>query len=177
MSCVICLEEGAGFVCECSAFHVNCFATFLARGDDECLICHSRFDRRLKAAALDVLSTQTSNLFGETSSTSKARKLQLAVAFAEAGQTDVAKLCLRRLVSGSAEPEWIQAVSQVELARILCREHQLMPAALILEELLPKLVCIKKRWSWLEHMEACTILGGCYSRLRRFIDAESCYCS
>ncbi len=172
MSCVICLEEGAGFVCECSAFHVHCFATFLARGDDECHICHSRFDRRLKAAALDLHSTRTSNLFGEANPTTKARQLELAVAFADIGQTEVAKLCLRRLISTSAEPEWIHAVSQVELARILYRELQLMPAALILEELLPKLVCIKKRWSWLEHLEACTILGGCYSSMGRFIDAE-----
>ena len=132
MYCVICLEEGAGFVCECSAFHVHCFATFLARGDDECHICHSRFDRRLKAAALDLLSTRTSNLFGEANPTTKARHLELAVAFADIGQTEVAKLCLRRLILISAEPEWIHAVSQVELARILCRERQLMPAALIL---------------------------------------------
>ena len=144
MSCVICLEDGAGFVCECSAFHVHCFATFLARGDDECNICHSRFDRRLKVAALDLLSTRTSNLFGEANPTTKARQLELAVAFAEVGQSEMAKLCLRRLVSTSAEPEWIHAVSQVELARILYRELQLMPAALILEELLPQLICIKK---------------------------------
>ena len=75
-------------------------------------------------------------------------------------------------MSTSAQPEWILAVSQVELARILCRERQLMPAALILEELLPKLICIKKRWSWLEHLEACTILGGYYSSMGRFVDAE-----
>ena len=97
MSCVICLEEGAGFVCECSAFHVHCFATFLVRGDDECQICHSRFDRRLKAAALDPLSTRTSHLFGEANPTTKVRQLELAVAFADIGQIEVAKLCLQNM--------------------------------------------------------------------------------
>ena len=47
-----------------------------------------------------------------------------------------------------------------------------MPAALMLEELVSKLVCIKQRWSWLEHLEACTLLGACYSSLGRFAEAE-----
>ena len=98
--------------------------------------------------------------------------MELAVAFAEVGQVEAAKTCLRHLISRSAEPEWIQFVSHVELARILYREHQFMPAAYLLEELLPKLVCIKKKWSWLEHLEACTILGGCYSSMGRFMAAE-----
>ena len=105
MSCVICLEDGATYVCECSAFHVNCFATLLARGDDECAICHSRFDRRLKAAALDLLCTRASNLFGEVNPTTKARQWELAVAFAEIGQTEMTKCCLRHFISASADSE------------------------------------------------------------------------
>ena len=47
-----------------------------------------------------------------------------------------------------------------------------MPAALMLEELVSKLVTIKQRWACLEHVEASTLLGGCYSSLGRFAEAE-----
>jgi len=126
----------------------------------------------MKAAALDLLCTRTSSLLGAVHPMTMTRKLEMAVAFSEIGQVEVAKRCLRHLISASTQPEWIHSVSQVELARILYREGQIMPAALLLEELVPTLVCIKNRWSWLEHLEACTILGGCYSKMGRFLDAE-----
>ena len=172
MACIICLDDDAAYACECSAFHVHCFSKFLARGHDECSVCHSRFDPRMKAAACDLLSTRTSQLLGAAHPSAMARKLEMAIAFAEIGRTEVATRCLRRLISASTETEWIHSVSQVELARILSREGQSMPAALILEELVSKLVTIKQRWAWLEHLEACTLLGGCYSSLGRFAEAE-----
>ena len=121
---------------------------------------------------MDLLCTQPSNLFGDANPTTKARQLEPAVAFADVGQTEVAKRCLRLLISKSADPEWIFVVGKVELARILYREHQLMPSVRMLEELLPKLLRIKKRWASFEQLEACTILGGCYSSMGRFLDAE-----
>jgi tetratricopeptide (TPR) repeat protein len=172
MSCIICLDDDAAYACECSAFHVHCFATFLARGHDECSVCHARFDPRMKAAALDLLNTRTSRLLGPAHPAAMARKLEMAIAFAEIGRDEVATRCLHHLISFSVESEWINAVSQLELARIMHRQQRSIVAALMLEELVSKLVCIKQRWAWLEHLEACTLLGACYSSLGRFAEAE-----
>ncbi len=173
MTCVVCLEDGAGYVCECSAFHINCFAHFLARGHAECNICAGRFDRHLKAAALAFLCTRTSNTLGSAHHTTMTRKLEMAVALADIGLVSLAQRCLRDLISKTAGPVWIHSVSQVELARITYHDGQFVAASLILEDLLPKLVCINKRWSWLEHLESCTILGSCYFKMGRFTDAEN----
>ncbi len=172
MACVVCLEDGAAFVCECSAFHLHCFASFLGRGHEECTICYGRFDRKLKAEALELLCSRTSGVLGTDHHTAMVRKLEMAVALADVGRLEKAKRFLDELISTSEGPDWIPCVSQVELARILYHADECLASCCILEDLLQKLVRMKARWAWLEHLEACTVLGSCYANMGRFVDAE-----
>ena len=93
MTCVVCLDDGASFACECSAFHTRCFSDFLLRNGrkEECSTCYSRFDREMMAAASSILFTRTQSTFGASHGTTLVRKLELALALANSSGGSEAK--------------------------------------------------------------------------------------
>ncbi len=174
MSCVICLEDGAAYACECSCFHVNCLSNFLLRNGHqaECTICFSRFDRAMMAAASDIVFTRTRDIFGPAHGSTMARKLELATALAKTGDLSEAQRMLRDIIAASPEPVWLVSVSKVELARALQDCGEIKAACDVLESLVPCLARATARWAQHEHVEACTILGACYVKLGRLDQAE-----
>ena len=174
MSCVICLEDGAEFACECSCFHVHCLSNFLLRNGNrgECSICFSRFDRSMLATALDIAFTRTSNLFGPAHGTTMVLKLELATALAIAGDAEKAKRLLQDIIAAAVEPSWLVSVAKVELARTLRNSGEPAAACRALEGLVPCLARAADRWAQHEHVEACTLLGACYLDLGHLAMAE-----
>ena len=174
MSCVICLEDGATFACECSRFHVDCLSNFLLRNGNrgECTICYSRFDRSMLADATEIAFTRTRNVFGPSHGTTTVRKLELATALAVAGSAGEAKRLLREIIAAAPEPIWLVSVAKVELARTLRDSGEPMAACRVLEGLVPCLARAAERWAQHEHVEACTLLGACYLDLGHLAMAE-----
>ena len=57
MTCAVCLEDGATFACECTAYHATCLSYVLMRDEPwthDYRICHSEYDRKLLASALEI---------------------------------------------------------------------------------------------------------------------------
>ena len=173
MTCVVCLDDGAPFACECSAFHTRCFSDFLLRNGrkEECSTCYSRFDREMMANASSILFTRTQSTFGASHGTTLVRKLELAVALANSGGGSEAKRLLRDIIV-CASPPWLSAVSKVELARALRDSGEVRAANDLLEHLVRDLARDTAAWAQHEYIEACTLLGACCVDRGRFDYAE-----
>ncbi len=173
MTCAICLEDDAVHACECSAFHVRCFTNLLLRfGRYQCPTCHSLYDRSMMCAASGLAYTRTLGTFGPTHGTTMVRKLEHATALAKSSQGRRAKELFQEIIDSSPNPEWVLAVSEVELARVLKDGGELAAARDLLEKLVPRLLREKARWARHERIEASTLLGSIYVALKSWVDAE-----
>ena len=174
ITCAICLEDGATYACECTAYHATCFCHILMReGAHECKICHTKYDRVLLAAASEIALRKSIDVFGNTSGTTKVRQLELASALVEVSQVTRARSLFIDLIGVESEPRWIQCVAKIELARLEKDSGDAKRGRDILEELLPTLLREKERWGFFERIECCTCLGSCYVALGNFENAET----
>ena len=124
------------------------------------------------AAASETMFTRTRAIFGPAHGTTMVRKLELATALANAGGLSEAQRMLREIIAASPEPVWLLSVSKVELARALRDCGEIKAACDVLESLVPCLSRATARWAQHEHVEACTILGDCYTNMGRLDQAE-----
>ena len=117
--CAVCLEEGATYACECTAYHASCLSHVLMRsGANICKICHSKYEPDLLAVASEIAYQKTAEAFGNAHGTTRVRKLELASALADADQAPRAKALFLEIIASDAEPNWIHAVASIELARL-----------------------------------------------------------
>ena len=115
MTCAVCLEYDATFACECTAYHTTCLSHVLMRDapwTHDCRICHSEYDRKLLANALEIAFQNSVDVFGRTSGTTKIRQLELASALAKVSQNTRARDLLidvlvnpKRRLRGKTLPE------------------------------------------------------------------------
>ena len=174
MTCAVCLEDGATFACECTAYHATCFSHVIMRdGTHECRICHSKYDRELLATASDIAFQKTVDVFGSASGTTKVRQLELASALADVSQTSRARSLFIDLIRKESDPKWIHSVAKIELARLEKDSGDARRGRDLLEELMPILLREKERWGFFERIECCTCLGACYVALGNFENAET----
>ena len=174
MTCAVCLEDGATFACECTAYHPECFAHVLMRdGTHECKICHSKYDRQLLATASEIAFKKAVDVFGSTSGTTKVRQLELASALAEVSQITRARSLFTDLIGTESDPKWTRSVAKIELARLEKDSGNARRGRDLLEELLPILLQEKERWGFFERIECYTCLGACYVALGNFENAET----
>ena len=174
--CAVCLEEGASYACECTAYHASCLAHVLIRsGANICKICHSKYDPEMLAAASEIAYQKTADAFGSAHGTARVRKLELASALAEIDQAAPrAKALFLEIIAAEADPKWLHAVAKIELARLeKDRFSNATRARDMLEELLPCLLRNSERWAWLERIELCTVLGSIYVQLGDWTNAET----
>ena len=169
MTCAVCLEDGATYGCECTAYHAICFSHVLMReGTHECKICHSKYDRELLATASEIAFQKTVDMFGKASGTTRVRQLELASALADVSQASRARALFLEIINeeSATDPKWIHSVAKIELARL---EKDFWGNATrardMLEELLPCLLREKERWAFFERIELCTLLGATYVQL------------
>ena len=174
MTCAVCLEGGATYACECTAYHATCFSHVLMReGTHECKICHSKYDRQLLATASEIAFKKAVDVFGSTSGTTKVRQLELASALAEVSQITRARSLFNDLIRTESDPRWIHSVAKIELARLEKNTGNARRGRDLLEELLPILLREKERWGFFERIECYTCLGSCYVALGNFENAET----
>ena len=90
--CAVCLEEGATYACECTAYHASCLSHVLMRsGANLCKICHTKYEPDMLAAASEIAHEKTRDAFGNAHSATRMRKLELASALADVDQAPRAK--------------------------------------------------------------------------------------
>ena len=117
--CAVCLEEGATYACECTAYHASCLSHVLMRsGANLCKICHSKYEPDMLAAASEIAYQKTEDVFGKAHGTTRVRKLELASALADTGQAPQAKALFQEVIAAESEPKWIHTVAKIELARL-----------------------------------------------------------
>ena len=126
----------------------------------------------MMCAASGLAYTRTLGTFGPTHGTTMVRKLEHATALAKSSQGRRAKELFQEIIDSSPNPEWVLAVSEVELARVLKDGGELAAARDLLEKLVPRLLREKARWAWHERIEASTLLGSIYVALKSWVDAE-----
>ena len=116
--CAVCLEEGATYACECTAYHEACLSHVLMRsGQNLCKTCHTKYEPDMLAAASEFAYQHTANAFGDAHSATRVRKLELASALADADQAPRARALFLEIIASDADPKWIHAVASIELAR------------------------------------------------------------
>ena len=143
MTCAVCLEDGATFACECTAYHATCLSHVLMRDvpwTHDCRICHSEYDRKLLASALEVAFQNSVDVFGRTSVTTKIRQLELASALAKVSQSTRARALLIDLLSAELDPKWIRSAAAIELAQLEKDTGDARRGLDLLEDLLPVLM-------------------------------------
>ena len=160
--CAVCLEEGATYACECTAYHASGLSHVLMRsGANLCKICHNKYEPDMLAAASEIAYQKTEDVFGKAHGTTRVRKLELASALADADHTHRAKALFLEIIASDSEPKWIHAVASIELARLEKNSGDASRARDRLEELLPCLLREKDRWAFHERIELSTVLGSC----------------
>ena len=172
--CAVCLEEGATYACECTAYHEACLSHVLMRsGANLCKICHSKYEPDMLAVASEIAYQKTAEAFGNAHGTTRVRKLELASALADADQAHRAKALFLDIIAAESDPKWIHTVGTIEFARLETRAGNATRARDLLEELLPCLLRKSERWAWFERIELCTILGATYVQLGVWENVES----
>ena len=104
--CAVCLEEGATYACECTAYHASCLSHVLMRsGANLCKICHTKYEPDMLAAASEIAYQQTADAFGSAHGTTRVRKLELASALAETDQAPRAKALFPEIIAAESDPK------------------------------------------------------------------------
>ena len=123
--CAVCLEEGASYACECTAYHASCLSHVLIRSfSNFCKICHGKYDPDMLAAASEIAYQKTADAFGGTHDTTRVRKLELVSALADADQAPCVKAQFLEIIASESDPKWIQTVATTDLARVPFRHDR-----------------------------------------------------
>ena len=137
MACVLCLEGGGRFVCQCDATaHIPCLAALMDRGYDRCVVCSARLESQAVVLAARLAVSNASDALGPEHATVQWRKLQLASAYADAGKHAEAKrVIVGILETVSGRKGSLFLACQVDLARARIKLKELHEAKHALEDM------------------------------------------